>query len=88
MQSNPVQRVVSFTRNACAPSVEPDHSLLKVFISGMRSVPNGNDGRNGMHTESLLITTPGRELRLTAGSQEQHATWTNVSGGSTMSQTN
>lgn len=32
-----------------------------------------------MHVESLLVMTPGRELRLTAGSKEQHETWMNVS---------
>lgn len=53
-------------------------SLLAVFISGMKSVPNGAS-RLDMYSESLLVTTPGRELRLTAGNKEQHETWVNVS---------
>ena len=32
-----------------------------------------------MYSESLLVMTPGRELRLTAGTREQHETWMNVS---------
>lgn len=49
-----------------------------MFIEGVTQVFDPNPYPPGMHQNSLLVKTPGREIKLTAPTKERHDMWYTV----------
>jgi hypothetical protein len=50
-----------------------------VFIEGVREVLDPNPYPAGISQHSLIIKTPNRDMKITAGTKERHEIWFNVS---------
>lgn len=49
-----------------------------MYIEGVSQVFDPNPYPPGMHQNSLIVKTPGREIKLTAATKERHDMWFKV----------
>lgn len=49
-----------------------------VFISNVNVIEDTNIQPPGLFTKSIVVSTPGREIQITAPTQERHELWMSV----------
>ena len=52
---------------------------LAAFIEAVRSVEDPNPMPPGIFHHSIIVATPQREMKFTAGSKDRHEMWISVS---------
>ena len=50
-----------------------------VFISRIKVIEDNNSTPPGLHHQSIVIITPGRDIQFTAPNEERHDLWLSVS---------
>lgn len=77
MCQNLVQRVVC--RRLIKFEFHANPTLFLAYIEGVRSVLDPNPMPPGLYQYSVVVSTPQREMKITAPTKERHDIWLNVS---------
>ena len=71
-----VPRVVSLSECVCVYQSHCFH--LSAYIEGVRSVLDPNPMPPGLYQYSVVVSTPQREMKITAPTKERHDIWLDV----------